>query len=240
MEEKKVNNFKVEPLTVIKKSKRQIMLEALPDPAESRPYLMLISAKTGSGKSILIANLLRKKELYYKYYAKCYFCSSNMVDGKISDVAYNGIRFAKARSFDNFTDEIFDTILQDITKDDDWKDEQYLLVLDDLSTVFERPTKNMLKNFLKHRHYNLSIIIVSQAIRLMNPKLRQNATHLISFYTSNQREREALNELTNLSQSKFDELLEYCTDENFCFMFIDLLQPRKPKIYKNFNSEIVY
>jgi predicted AlkP superfamily phosphohydrolase/phosphomutase len=155
-------------------------------------------------------------------------------------VAYQGIRFAKARSFDNFTDEIFDTILQDITKDDDWKDEQYLLVLDDLSTVFERPTKQMLKNFLKHRHYNLSIIIVSQAIRLMNPKLRQNATHLISFYTSNQREREALNELTNLSQSKFDELLEYCTDENYCFMFIDLLQPRKPKIYKNFNSEIVY
>ena len=164
MEEKRVNDFKVEPLTVIKKSKRQIMIEALPDPAETRPYLMLISAKTGSGKSILIANLLRKKELYYKYYAKCYFCSSNMVDGKISDVAYQGIRFAKARSFDNFTDEIFDTILQDITKDKDWKDEQYLLVLDDLSTVFERPTKQMLKNFLKHRHYNLSIIIVSQAI----------------------------------------------------------------------------
>lgn len=62
--EKKVNEFKVEPLSLIKKSKRQIQLSVLPDPAESRPYLMLISAKTGSGKSILIANLLKKKELY--------------------------------------------------------------------------------------------------------------------------------------------------------------------------------
>lgn len=240
MEEKIINNFKVEPLTEIKKSKRQIKLSVLPDPAETRPYLMLISAKTGSGKSVLISNLLGKRELYHKYFRKCYFCSSNMVDGEISDNSYTGVKFAKSRMFDNFTDQIFDDILQDITKDPDYKDDQYLLVLDDLSTVFERPTKQMLKNFLKHRHYNLSIIIVSQAIRLMNPKLRQNATHLISFYTSNQKEREALNELTNLSQSKFDELFEHCTSENFCFIFIDLLQPRKPKIYKNFNSEIVY
>ena len=73
MEEKRVNDFKVEPLTVIKKSKRQIMIEALPDPAETRPYLMLISAKTGSGKSILIANLLRKKRAVLQVLCKVLF-----------------------------------------------------------------------------------------------------------------------------------------------------------------------
>jgi len=239
MESRKLNDFKIEPLTTVKKSKRQVELDVLPDPKNDRPFLLLISARIASGKSVLLSNLLKKKELYYRYFDKIYMCTSNVAEGKIHDDAYTGIKFKDKRLYDDFNEEIWNNILEDIKSDDDFKKNSYLLICDDLGPNFERIKSNLLKGFLKHRHYRLSIILVSQAIRLFNPKIRNNASHLIAFYTDNKKEREALNEITNLDISTFNEVFEYATGDPYCFLYIDLLVPKRVKMYKNFNEQIL-
>lgn len=240
MEATKINDFDVKPLTAVKKSKREVELDVLPDPKHERPFFILISAKIASGKSVLLSNLLKKKELYFRYFDKVYMCTSNVKDGKIHDDSYNGVKFNEERLYDDFNEPIFSEILDDITSDEDFKNNSYLLICDDLGPNFERINKNLLKGILKHRHYRLSIILVSQAVRLFNPKLRQNASHLIAFYTDNKKEREALNEITNLDQSKFNDIFEFCTNEPYSFMFVNLMTSRKVKIYRNFNEEIKF
>jgi len=239
MESRKLNDFKIEPLTTVKKSKRQVELDVLPDPKNDRPFLLLISARIASGKSVLLSNLLKKKELYYRYFDKIYMCTSNVAEGKIHDDAYTGIKFKDKRLYDDFNEEIWNNILEDIKSDDDFKKNSYLLICDDLGPNFERIKSNLLKGFLKHRHYRLSIILVSQAIRLFNPKIRNNASHLIAFYTDNKKERGALNEITNLDISTFNEVFEYATGDPYCFLYIDLLVPKRVKMYKNFNEQIL-
>jgi len=240
MESKKVSDVNVAPLKTVKKNKREVVLDILPDAKSDRPFWMLISAKVASGKTTLISNLLGKKEMYHKIFDKVYFCSSNISGGEIHDSSYDGVRFHKSRMYDDFNEQIFEAITADITQDPDFKDNAYLLVVDDLGTSFERPSKVLLKKMLQHRHYRLSMIIVGHAIRLFNPKIRQNASHLVAFYTDNKHERESLNEITNLDQKVFDELFDFATADPYCFLYINLLTPRRIKAYKNFTEEILY
>jgi len=240
METVKKNNFKVEPLTTDKKSKRQIVLDVIPDPKNDRPFMMLISAKIASGKSVLLSNLIKHKSLYFRYFDKIYFCSSNVADGKINDNAYKGIKIHPSRLYDDFIEDIFNSILGDIRNDKEFDDSQYLLICDDLGPNFQHISKGLLKGLLKHRHYHLSVILIGQATRLFNPKIRQNASHLVCFYTDNKHERIALNEITNLNENTFNDIFDFATEEPYSFLYVDLLQPRKVKFYKNFNEEIMY
>jgi hypothetical protein len=43
--------------------------------------------------------------------------------------------------YDDFNEQIFEAITDDITQDPEFKDNAYLLVVDDLGTAFERPSK---------------------------------------------------------------------------------------------------
>lgn len=240
MDSKKVNDIEIQPLTTVKKNKREVILDILPDAKSDRPFWMLVSAKVASGKSVLISNLLRRKEMYHKIFDKVYFCSSNIKDGEIHDSSYEGVQFKKSRMFDDFNEQVFQHITDDIMTDPKFRDNAYLLVVDDLAPAFERPSRTLLKKLLQHRHFRLSLIIVGHAIRLFNPKIRQNCSHLIAFFTDNRHERVALNEITNLDQDTFDKLFDFATKDPYCFLYISLLTPRRVKAYKNFNEEIQF
>ena len=116
MESKKINNIKVEPLKTVKKNKREVILDILPDAKSDRPFWMLISAKVASGKTTLISNLLGKKEMYHQIFDKVYFCSSNISGGEIHDSSYEGVKFHKSRMYDDFNEQVFEKITNDITR----------------------------------------------------------------------------------------------------------------------------
>ncbi len=101
MEVEKINDIEIRPITKIKK-KNKVIPEPLCDPHAERPFLYLISSKTGSGKSVLISNLL--KNIYNKYFDRVYFCSSNVDNNMIYDVAYDKVKITDKRIFDNFNE----------------------------------------------------------------------------------------------------------------------------------------
>ena len=226
-----VSDIQIKPLNKIHKQARTI-IEPLPDPYADRPFLMLISAKTGSGKSVLISNLLRN--IYFRYFDRVYFCSSNINGTDIYDIAYKSIHIPEDRLFDDFNENVMTHIKEDIQSDEDFKDSQYLLVIDDLPTELNKRTSKIVKQFLKHRHLHLSIIITTQKLNLLNLSIRNNATHLISYKTNNKDERKSMSTMTELHEDKFYEYLDYATNDKYCFLYVDL-NDNPTKFYKNFN-----
>lgn len=226
--------LEIKPLVNIPKKQRTI-IEPLPDAFSERPFLMLISAKTGSGKSVLISNLLRN--IYYRYFDRIYFCSSNINNDEITDPAYKTIYLKPERRFDNFNEDIMLKIKEDIQDDEDFEDSQYLLVIDDLPTELNKRTSKIVKQFLKHRHLHLSIIITTQKLNLLNLSIRNNATHLISYKTNNKNERESMGTMTELNLEHFEKILDYATNEKYNFLFVNLMD-NPSKYYKNFTEEI--
>lgn len=223
----------IKPLKDIKKPERCVV-EYLPCPYNEKPFMMLVCAKVGSGKSVFISNLLRRNEFYFRKFNKVFFCSSNVNDeNEVIDPAYDLIEFDENNVFDNFTPEIFQIIRDDIKKDEDFKKNQYLLVIDDLALTLK--DKEIQKQIARHRHLHLSIIITCQRLKMVPPLVRNNISHCVLFKTLNKQEVEYLNEVVNINKDVFEEILKYGTKDKYDFLFIDIDRLR---FIKNFTEEI--
>lgn len=224
----------VKPLVNYTKPSRTIK-EPLPDAWSDKPFLMLISAKVASGKSTTLAFMLKK--IYNKYFDKIYFCSSNIHNQSITDIAYDTIHIPEKRLYDDFNESVMMEIKDDIMNDEDFNESQYLLVIDDLPTELNKRTSKIVKQFLKHRHLHLSIIITTQKLNLLNLSIRNNCSHLIVFKTNNQNERKSLASMVEIDEQKFYEYLDYATQEKYNFLFVDL-SVSPTCFYKNFTEKL--
>lgn len=230
----------ITPLTKPEK----IIDDGIPDPLPNfktrANFLMCINSSSGSGKSLLIANLVRK--FYYQVFDKIYFCSSNVDNGRVYDHAYDSIKFDPERVFDTIDNDIADYIREDITSDDDFsnKDFRALLIIDDLITeVMKQVNKRVQLLWIKSRHLKLSIILVSHKFTYIPRLLRCNCTHLITFRSKSKKELESIyDDLIDLEEDKFWEVYNYATAEPYQFLYIEVA--KNPQIYwKNFTERLV-
>lgn len=224
----------VKPLTYQKKQKRTIN-EPLPDPWADKPFLMVISAKVASGKSTTLAFMLKK--IYNQYFDKVFFCSSNIHNQSITDIAYETIHIPPHRLYDDFNESIMMEIKDEIQEDEDFKQSQYLLIIDDLPTELNKRNSKIVKQFLKHRHLHLSIIITTQKLNLLNTSIRNNCSHFIVFKTNNKDERKSLASMVEISEDIFYEYLDYSTTQKYNFLFIDM-SVSPTCFYKNFTEKL--
>lgn len=226
--------MEIKPLTKMKTIKRSVP-EPLPDPWSEKPFLWLISAKVASGKSVLISNLL--KNVYNKYFDKVFFCSSNINESKIYDVAYKTIHINENRMYDDFNEQIMENIVSEIKSDEDFEDSQYLLVIDDLPTQLNKKTSRIIRHFLKHRHIHLSIIITTQKLNLLNLSIRNNASHVCVYNTTNKNEIKSLQTMVEISEDEFKTYLDEATNEKYHFLFIDLSK-NPTQFWRDFNHRL--
>lgn len=224
----------IKPLVNVKKPDRCISYDFLPCPYNDKPFMMLITAKVGSGKSNFIANLIRLPQYYFRKFNKVFFCSSNVnEDNEVIDPAYDLIEFDEDNIYDNFTPETFAEIRKTIKNDEDFKTGQYLLIVDDLALSLK--DKEVQKHLARHRHCKLSIIITCQRLKMVPPLVRTNISHCVLFKTLNKQEIDYLNEVVNINKDIFEELLKYSTKNKYDFLFIDIDRLR---FIKNFTEEL--
>jgi hypothetical protein len=245
---KPINNITIKPFNK-NISKERTIQEPLPDPISNgigKAYLMYINSKIGSGKSVLVSNLLN---IYRGYFKRVYFCSSNIEtneDGikEIKDQAYKGVfKFSQERMYDNFNDEIMKNILDDIKECKDEPDyneyeDYFLLICDDVSTAFTKINTLITKTFLRLRHVGLCVWIISQRMKNINPSIRSQITFFISFRTENKMEIEAMSQIVDKSYDEFKELLNYATNEPYSFLYINS-STNPATFYKNLSHEII-
>jgi hypothetical protein len=246
-ETKTINKLIVRPFN--KQIKRERIIDIpLPDfIAGDQISIFYINSKIGSGKSVLVANLLH---IYKHYFKKVYFCSSNIeFDEKkeeyiINDLAYKNVfKFNQERLFNDFNDKILKIILDDIkeTKEQEDYDETediFLLIVDDLSSTFLKINSFITKTMLRLRHIKLCVWIISQSYKNINPRIRTQISYFISFKTQNNKEIDNMSETIGIDSTKFKELLNFATDKPHSFLLIDSSK-NPPKFYKNLNEEII-
>ena len=224
----KKNNIQIKPLNKKKIIPRTIQ-EPLPDPIFNEPFIFILSAKIGSGKSTTLSNILR---IYQNYFLKVFFCSSNIEidesgEKKIKDLAYRDqFNFNQDRMHDSFDDSILKKILEDIkeTKKDpdyDENEDHFLIVVDDLSQSFLNLKSLIVKTILKTRHLKLSWIITTQRFRNICPPIRNQCSYFITFLTQNDKEIESMSEMLDLNAHDFKTLLNETCNEQYRFIFVD-------------------
>jgi len=164
--------FEIKPLN---EGKKEIypFSPSIPQPQNGN-FRLCICGQSGSGKSVLLINLLKE---YRKYYKKIVVFSPNVSQFKLN--------FGSSMTRHDMLYEKFDSL--DIKKHfkksmarnrTDKKRQPMLLVFDDTLDILQKDPffKRMM---LISRKENVSLIFTTHKFTFISPLIRQNLTHLI-------------------------------------------------------------
>ena len=189
--------------------------------------LLCICGKKRTGKSSLWLSMLSHPALYKGYFDNIFLISPSQSDQKITPLI-NELK-KEQKYFDCLTEENIKYILNIISQEAQQKklyeiktkkklpDTHNLLILDDvIESIPKSYKKNLITSlFYNQRHYNLTIILISQAFKLINPSIRKQIDALYIFPMSNKKEIEAIQEDYSIPSEIFDYCFEDETDHPF-------------------------
>lgn len=239
-----MNKYDIQPLQTDK--------ENIPQKASSKdkimpkyPFSMIISGRSGSGKTQLLLNILSRKELFGSYFHKIIIFSPTA--GNLDDT-YKSLKLPKENFIKKFDTQILETILnnrkmqiekQGIEKVA--KNDRVLLIFDDM--ISEKKflqSKENLMMFTLLRHYLISVCILSQSFKAIPRPIRLNANYLAIFPSLESEINIMLEEITpsGLTKKDFRQIIDYCTKGRYDFMAINNHADPDKRIRKNL-AEII-
>lgn len=118
-----------------------------------------------------------------------------------------------------------------------------LIIFDDLvgSNLYSLSQQNPFKKFnTNHRHYSFSAIEITQAYKEIPKTVRTNFTCGVLFEIPSDKELEVIYEEypLGLKRKEWDEVYNYCTHDDYGFMFYNFQKPRRLRICKNLDKYI--
>jgi hypothetical protein len=174
------------------------------------PFRMLIIGCSGSGKTHTFVNLLHNMQ---KTFQNIHVITKNKEEplyqyleeklGKKGLIVSEGISSLP-------------------TLDDYDKNEQSLIVLDDL--VLEKNQKKMEEYYIRCRKLNISVIYISQDYYSVPKMIRRNLNYLIIKQVSSLRDlRLIMSEYSiGLDKNDIEKLYKHCTNDKSKFLMIDM------------------
>jgi hypothetical protein len=207
----------------------------------SMPFSLLIIAPKGSGKTVLLHNLLI---WYYKMFdLVLIFSPTIFIDIKWRKLVEQ-LDIDEEQLFERYIDAELTNIMEKIKNFNEGKDKnkekvRVLILFDDIIEQLPRGLKECALNKLafNHRHYNISHIILSQSFKKIDCNIRTNTTGIILFNTDNSNERFKITEelCGNIGKKKFAELYYQCVKEKYNFMFLNY---DTRKVFHNFSKQV--
>jgi hypothetical protein len=192
-------------------------------------FLLCLVAPPRSGKSTTILNLIYNPKINYKNrFDNIIYISPSLMGDKTLEAVRKDVDIQK---FTNEKDlENIDVLLDEIMKQQLESKESLLLILDDMVGNLKSKKIGMLSS--RYRHYNMSIILVSQNYRMLDSVSRNSASHWIMFRSENLKERSKINE----ELSSFPDFMKHyleSTEKRYNFLYADINDQR---LMKNFNE----
>jgi GTPase SAR1 family protein len=210
------------------------------------PFSLLLVGNKGSGKSNLILNLVYKskpKKLYRHFFDKVYvFSPTWKLDPKMNrcKVPEEQI-YEDTDSYREIIEEIIGIQADSIENDGKENTEHILMIFTDLAgqkNVFSQGKGIMNKLAFNLRHYKISLIIDTQSLRQINQAFRNNLSGVILFSgISNRLEIQKIYDefLGEFDKKEQQQLVDYCFDKPYSFLYINFQKHGLDRFYHNFN-----
>jgi hypothetical protein len=237
-EKEKEKENKIHPLTVLPVKKTNKKQEYnIPSPLPQPAFSLLMVAPSNSGKSVLLANML--KNVLYGYdnvFEDIYYISPTvMLDDTLKAIAKDD-EIVKIHEPEEL--EMVDMILSDIVKEQKGKDvedrKNVLVVLDDMISYFSN--HSVLNNLPSiSRHYRISFIVLTQVYSAYPRRARLNLSHIIIFKLYNKKDLKSLEEELGSNYENFIEHYNIATKEKYNFLY---LNNTDKSVYHNFITKL--
>ena len=206
------------------------------------PFRIVVVAPSNSGKSVMISNLISSRELPYRsYFKKNIFIWS-------STFSLDDPSFAMSDNIDkaNVYDEYNESTITDLLNEQTSIIKQYgkkkaphlLFIFDDVVQEIPRNGSILSRLFFSARHYNISLILLSQQYKMVPRAIRLNASDIVIFQTGNNAEITKIAEEQAIPIEKFKQILKDATDEPFSFLVIHNKLPIKDRYQLRLSDKI--
>ena len=205
----------------------------------------ILVGKSGSGKSVLLHNLLMRKEFFnkYQYFDKIFLVSPS---AECDDIQ-RGLNLPPSCVFTDLTEgelalekiEAYQS--GQIKKLGSGKAQKFCIVYDDCighTKFMNSPV--FISSFIKCRHYNFTVFLCSQHFRKVPKICRMQASYLCFFAISNN-EAEMLAEEFSPPSMKKDAFLSMVNDtlkEPYSFLIINMRSPWETRFRKGLAEPI--
>ena len=209
------------------------------------PFSLMISGRSGSGKTNVLINILTNKDLLKDYFH--YIVVFSPTAGKYDD-SYKSLGLPSESFKNDFSADDLNTLIENRKalidkKGIEWvvKHSRVLLIMDDV--IANRDFLNSpeaLKMFALLRHYQCSIIVLMQSYTKLPRALRINANATIIFPSTQSEVEVLLDEITpaGISKKEFQKVIEYATEGKHDFLYINRHAERGQQIRKNLDEVI--
>ena len=209
------------------------------------PFSMLISGRSGSGKTNLMMNLMTRKEFYKSYFH--YILVFSPTAGEFDDM-YKLLDLPDENIQNDFTKDDLENLItkrKDLIKKKgiEWvgKNSRVLLILDDI--IADRNflmSEQALKMFALLRHYLCSVIVMTQSYNKIPRALRLNCNATMIFPSSQSEVEVLIDELTpaNIKKREFEKVIDFCTSGRYDFLYINNHADPDKRIRKNLNEYV--
>lgn len=206
------------------------------------PFRMYVVGASGSGKSNFVLNLLTKPHMYKDYFDDILVISPTAAH---LDPNYRMLQLPKENFFDP-DEEVLERIME-IQEDrvlelGRSKAPKILLLLDDVISYKSFVNSPIVLKFaVMSRHWNISLMILSQAYHRIPKSVRMQMTSIVFFKGSN-KELIVLAEdfsAPGMSHGNFIAGICYATHKRYNFFFVDLnRQIENGRYRKNLNEHM--
>lgn len=220
--------MKIEIKEKLKVKKYDSQIKPDPERIFSHSFVMLIVGARGSGKSNLLCNLVtRRKPFLRGKFNKVYlFSPTAKSDTKICENIVEKINYGAY--YDTYDDMILEDILdaqmKQIEEMGKEKSDNLLFIFDDLvsdNNTFSNRKNAITKLIFNSRHYNASVIILSQRYLSVPKNIRSNA-QIIFLRMENEKEIDSfLDETSFISKKKLKSIYDEATKKPYKFLCLN-------------------
>lgn len=189
------------------------------------PSAVLFNGRSGSGKSVLIHNLLSREGFYAGYFDMVFLFS-----GAPDDI-YDSLKipsrrvFSDDRAWESKLDLIFTTQQDIIKKKGIDKSPKILVIFEDIQNhqSFMRKSKWFLKCFIANRHFNVSTWITAQSYTKTPRACRINVNNAFLFQGTQSERKLIIEEYcpSALNKKQFGKLIDQATGKKYHFLHIN-------------------
>jgi hypothetical protein len=203
------------------------------DTIPRHPFRMLNSGASGSGKSMLVLNLLKRRNFMEGFFDEIFLFSPTARGDQIQillDLDSDHICDDLTDSGIEQLDYIFNKQNELIETNGYLKAPKVLIIFDDVISSPRFMNSNVFKRcFIQGRHISLSVIVNTQKYHAIPRTMRLNCTDICFFPSSQSEVARIAEEYTPPSKTvkQFTSLIDYATSEPYNFLYINTRARRK-------------